>query len=578
MTALLSCGAIALSCMCAKIMGKLKDTPPLFVFLALVMPFAAGGFFTYLSAVTAAVLLANLIFLLLQNKQLRFRLNAGSFAAILLSAAYLLTPLWAADKGMAVFGIVRYGCIILYVLNLMQYGPTQRGMLLSLVPLSGALMTVLSCLLLPFSATAAAVTVNGRLAGFMQYPNTFAVWLLAGLVLQSTRAEHKKQDAVIGAILILGIVLTGSRTAFIMLVAALVLIAIAKRQFRLILSLVLSLGLAMVISVVLSELDILFNADRFSTISTTSGTFLVRLLYFKDALPIILKNPFGIGYMGYKALEGTFQTGRYSVSYIHNGLLQLFLDVGWLPALAMAWAFLKMILSQKTKPESRVLFLVVLGHCMMDFDLQFFPIWVVLLGSMDLDQGKEFILTVKKTPVIVLSTMAAAICLWLGTGDLLHHLGLTDAALAVTPFHTDALTIALTQSTDTEQTDRLADHILALNPTSSLAWSAKANTAFSQGQILEMIEYKEQAIACSRYSVEEYCDYIEKLYYAMQLYLQSGSNSSAQYCLGKILNVQDLLDAVTAQTDPLAYRTGDDPSMELPEEYRQLIDALKDLS
>ena len=552
-----------------------RRLPWIFLYLSVILPFAAGGFHTYTAMVTALLLLGNLAFTVRQKKQLRFVWNGNTLAVFLVTLSYCVTPLWAADRGMAVFGILRYLPLTLYALTLMQYSPEERNRALELIPISGALMTLVSCVLLPLPGMETYLTVNGRLSAFFQYPNTFAAFLLAGIILLNTKPSYGKLALPVNALLILGVVLSGSRTGFLLLIPTLIGIILIQRRWKLLVSMGITLGVGLILGLAATELDLLKNADRFASIGQNSGSFLVRLLYYRDALPVILRNPFGIGYLGYRATECTFQTGRYTVSFIHNGLLQMLLDIGWVPSLLMAAALLKGMISKQTAPENKLLLFIVLAHCMLDFDLQFFVFWVILLSSLDFDKGNAYVFRKKKRVAALICALAASLCLWLGMGDLLCSMGFTDLGLHLTPFHTDALTVKLRISSDAEELDALADRILTLCPTSSLAYSAKANAALSRGQVLEMIEHKEQAIRCARYSTAEYCDYFEKLYAVMTMYLRAGDTGSAAYCAEKLKEIPQKMAAVSQTTSPLAYLTGDDTLLTLPEEYAEILNMMQ---
>lgn len=549
--------------------------PMVFLWVSVVLPFAAGGFHTYISMITVVVLTGNLVWLVRKNKRLVCCCNLSSAALAVVTGGYCLCFLWAADRGMAVFAVVRYLPVLLYALTLMQYTPAERECALKLLPVSGAAMTTISCLLLLIPGMENYVTVNGRLSGFLQYPNTFAAFLLAGLILSNSKALRGKQDAVVDMVLIVGIVLSGSRTGFLLLAVTLLGILWIHKESRRLLMLAGSLGIGLVLALAATRMGVLRNADRFASISGTAGTFLVRLLYYKDAVPVILKHPLGVGYMGYRAVQGTFQTGRYNVSFVHNGFLQLLLDIGWFPALLLAAALLRALFSRHTPAEKRLLLFVVLSHCMLDFDLQFFLIWVILLSSMELDSGRKLWLRKGKTMGAALCTLQVLLCLWLGTGDLLYSTGRTQACLALTPFHTDALSSELLEISAPDKLDAAADRILELNPTHSLAASAKANAAFSQGKIGDMIRWKEMAIGFSPYAEAEYCDYFEKLYTTMQMYLQAGDEASAYYCAKKLCGIPEMMERISERTDPLAYRTGDDMLLTLPKEYRLLLEQIQ---
>lgn len=560
--------AVAFAAVVALFLKKqYRDMPGIFLYLTFVLPFAAGGFHSYVSAVTAVGLIIHLYITAGRRGYLRFTLNINSIAVLLVLLGYCITPMWAADKGMAVFGILRYLPAALYALALMQLTKEQKGQCLSLIPISGAAMTVLSGLMLLIPGTEAFLTVNGRLAGFLQYPNTYAAFLLGGLILQYSKDSRSKWDLIADAILVLGIILSGSKTVFVLLVAAVAGIAAMHKKTGRILMLAALLAGAVSLALVLNRFDALRYAGRFRDIRLSSGSFLVRLLYYKDALPMILKNPFGYGYLGYRALEGTFQTGGYYVTYLHNGLLQLLFEIGWLPALAMAAAFLRAMFSRKNSPGSRLLLFSLLAHCMLDFDLQFFLFWVILLTCLDFEEGTRWTLR-KKTAGALAAALCMAVSLWLGVADLAYSVGKTDLCLVLMPAHTDALSVRLRQTSDAAVLNETADQILKGNPTHSLAYSAKANAALSQGDVLNMMAYKERAILCSRYTAEEYMDYFDKLYGVRQVYRRNGDTGSAEYCERKMVQLYEKIQTVQNATDPLTDEIGEYMRLELPIRYR----------
>lgn len=580
MLSLVPLSAVGFSVAAAFLLEKYRqkrgcEVPGIFLYLTFVLPFAAGGFHTYVSAVTVICLLLQLTATAKKQGYLRVVLNFNSIAIALVVLGYCITPVWAADKGMAVFGILRYLPLMLYILVLMQLNPKQKQECLALIPVSGCLMTVLSGLLLLAPGTAAHLTVSGRLAAFLQYPNTYAAFLLAGLILQYTKEERRKTDILVDAVLVLGVLLSGSKTGFILLIAAVIGIAVVHKKGKTVLVLTGLFAVSVLLALLLSNSDSLQYARRFQNIRITSESFLLRLLYYKDALPMILKNPFGYGYMGYRALQGTFQTGRYYVTYIHSGFLQLLFEIGWVPALAMAIAFLRAMLSRKTAPGSRLLLWILLAHCMLDFDLQFFVFWVILLACLDFEAGTQWKLR-KKAVGTVFASICVILCLWLGMVDFCYSIGKTDISLQLLSYHTDSLRVKLRQTSDFHTLNETADKILEVNPTFSLAYSAKANDALSRGDVLSMMAYKEQAIRCSPYTAEEYMDYFDKLYAVAHLYRQNGDDQSAEYCQRKIVYLSEMMKAVQNTTDPLTNEIGAYTILKLPIRYRMYMRMLTD--
>lgn len=545
--------------------------------LNFVVPFAYGGFYTYLAAPFTAVLLAALCQTVRKNGKLTLYFNWNTIAVLLVVLGYFVTPLWAADKGSAVFGIIRFVPLALYLLLLMQWPKVGVQELAEPVAYSGAVMTVVSLGSQFVPALSEYVTVNGRLAGFFGYPNTFAIFLLAGLIMLMLRHGNSWLDWVASAVLIFGTVASGSRTAFVFLLVAIVLILMGKRKVKTVIILAVAVAFGIAASALLSSFTELHNANRFTTITDSPGTFIGRLLYYRDALGVIATHPFGLGYWGYRVLEGSFQTGRYYVAFVHNGLLQLLLDIGWIPALLLAFCFLRAIFSKKTDYTKRALLLLVLGHCMLDFDLQYFTVWMLLLPMLDLHGGRELSLKKPRVPVLAVGAVLLAVCVWLGLGDWFMQMGYSQKSLAVTPFRTEALEEQLAGQADMEILDATAEKILSLCPSSSIAHSAKANVAYSKGDVLTMMEEKEQAIRYAKYTIEEYTDYLDKLFAVYQVYAQMGDTASAQYCAQKILAVPTLIQQVTENTSWLAENTRDDNSLELPAEYLQVIEQVRQI-
>ena len=165
-------------------------------------------------------------------------------------------------------------------------------------------------------------------------------WLIVGLViLLLFGKELDVRRLVCLAVLFFGIALSGSRTVFILWIAVIVVFFFLsksgkKRLYVAALAAVLVLGTG-IYAAVTGDLG---SIARYLTTSTSSSTLMGRLLYCRDALPVILRHPLGLGYMGYYFTQGSFQTGVYSVYNVHNELFQLLLDVGWIPAGVCIWA------------------------------------------------------------------------------------------------------------------------------------------------------------------------------------------------------------------------------------------------
>lgn len=54
------------------------------------------------------------------------------------------------------------------------------------------------------------------------------------------------------------------------------------------------------------------------------------MLYWQDAMNLIVRHPMGVGYMNYYFIQPQIQTGYYFTKTVHNDLLQCVMDNGWL--------------------------------------------------------------------------------------------------------------------------------------------------------------------------------------------------------------------------------------------------------
>ena len=111
--------------------------------------------------------------------------------------------------------------------------------------------------------------------------------------------------------------------------------------------------------------------ERFTNISFGASTFLGRILYVQDALPLILKHPFGLGYYGYYFIQQSVQTGVYTVVNAHNELIQILLDAGVIPAVFMGAAVLRSVFTKRTQSRNRIVLSIMILHSLFDYDFQF---------------------------------------------------------------------------------------------------------------------------------------------------------------------------------------------------------------
>lgn len=536
--------------------------------LLLLCPFLLGCFFPWGSALVSLILIA-LLLLLLRRGLLCVTRSAPFLAAVSIVIFHLGGMIWGTDRGMALIGAVQFLPLLLFVLLLEQYTPEQRMGLLRKMPYAASAMVILSFLLSRIPFLESWFLVAGRQAGFFQYPNTYAVYLLFALVLVLFGASLRFGRLPWLILLTLGIILSGSRIVFFLLMAVFLVFFVREKSGKARLSVLIIAGAAVLGSV----LFVLLTGNResigrFLTSSFTASEFVGRLLYARDAIPVILRHPLGLGYTGYRCLQGSFQTGVYSTQHVHNELLQLLLDVGWIPAGLFLWALWRSLRSRGGGFCRKMLLGVLLLHCLLDFDTQFVSVAILLFLVLDAEpQARKLSAAgVRRRLFAGLLSVSGLLSVWLGAASFFSYLGNSSAAFRLYPGCTAAM-IDLLSGAPEADLGPLADRILRLNQSIALAHDVKAEVDFSAGNVSGMIAHKQEALRLSRYNLAEYLDYFDRLRYARDLYLQAGDTVSADRCLSLIAEIPGMLEEADGQTSQLGRMIKDQPDLTLPPPY-----------
>ena len=540
----------------------------MFEILLALIPYAIGIFHEWTAGILSAVLLVMIIIKARKADDFRFPMDMLFAGACLIPLSFLISPLWAVDKGMTVLGFTKFLPLPLSIVLLRQYKKPLD--VLKYIPLSGAVMTVLSFILGLIFKAEGWFLVSGRLAGFFQYPNTFALFLLVGLCYIIFKEKITKLEFGIGGVLVIGIFLSGSRTVFVLLVLVAILYIIfcgskTKRVYGIV-----SLAVALLVAggyvVITGNRE---SVGRFLTTSLSASTFVGRFLYFKDAFFQIIRHPLGLGYMGYYYSQSTFQTGVYTVQNVHNDLLQILIDIGWIPTIILGIAIVRNFI--KIDRRSKIIVVIMFLHLLFDFDMQFICMDIIFLSLLIDYEADPEILKKKVSPIVVF-TIATLLGIYFAIPSFLSYVHKDELALKVYPCFTKSHILMLSEADTAEAMDARADKVLEYNDSVSLAYSAKARASFSRGDVKEMIKYKTAAIERNKYSIIEYTDYIDMLGYCANLYIESGDYDSAQYCIDKIKEVPGMLENVRSNTSSLAYKIKDKPELDLPEEYMKIIE------
>lgn len=558
---------------------KIKDRGIYIVLLStiLIAGVIGGGYFVFVSSFMNVIGGISVFFLLLRAKKIYISKSMTSISISLFVFMYFIVWLWAVDRGMAFMGAMKFFPVAVFLFLICQ--KEERENLIALLPLLGSLMTIFSFVMMQFEIFKPSVTVAGRLAGFFQYPNTYAVFMLVCLLISIFRLNFKQLDwlEILYIIVeIFGIYMSGSRTVFALTIFSLILVLAARKE-----KLKMLLGIFLVFGVIAGIL--FFTEDgrelvlRISGMSTGFSTFFGRILYVQDAVKLILKHPLGLGYYGYYFMQQEIQTGVYSVANAHNELIQAMLDIGIIPGIFLYIGIVKSIFSSRTEARNKIVLTVLLLHSLFDYDLQFLIMWYVLILFIDLGTIKEYKISgLTKTVSAIVGAAVIGCAVSVGLSDLFYIINDFSKAEQMYEGNTLAKIDSLSEIESVEELQEKADEILKENEHVAIAYSAKARALFSQGDVEGFIKNKLTALQRAPYQYEEYTDYLDTLAYCVGEYIQKKDMDSAKSCLLRAEQVPGMLETVKKKTSMLGWKIKDRPEVTLSQEYFDLIDEMRE--
>ncbi len=530
-----------------------------------------GGFQEYVSCAVSALLSVGLIVRIARQKRLRVQWDMLMITAVVVAAFYGLSCFWAVDPGMAWIGFLKFLPIPLYLLSLTQEDDPKR--ILNALPYMAAVLTVLSSIAMQFEPLESLFAVSDRLAGVFQYPNTFALFLLVCELLLVKKQAFKWHDIVTALVLIGGLFYTGSRTVFVLFFAANIalLFALGTKKRRVMMAAGIG-GVVLAVLLLWALTDIL---DRYLAISLTESTFVGRVLYAVDALPLFLRHPFGMGYLGYSYAQTAVQSGVYSVAYIHNDWLQIALDIGVVPFVLCVVCAVMYFVKKQVPLGEKIIVATVCLHALFDFDMQFIAMAMLLVLLMYIEEDKPKIIKTSlgmwQTLLVVIALVSIYFCISLALSHLERH----DAAQALYPFNTREKLVMLEKETDIESANELADEILAQNTDCYVPYSIKSKYAYSQGSFVQVMENKRTALDLAPFVYEEYEEYAVMLMQGIAAYEKMGDSESANYCKQELIALQRRLNACEKKVSRLGNMIVDKPVTAFPDDIAQYIDGLE---
>lgn len=527
----------------------------------------------------AAVVLLGILLIRGMYGSLQIYRNRSLIAVLIIFLCAVLTIFLGISGGKAAYGCGMLLAAGVWILLMMQVPDRDRKRALSIVPSVGVVMAACCGLLYLVPEWKAFVFEGNRLAGFFQYSNTMALYLLIGLLIflweeyvePEGRGRRKTRWQTYGYPLILmaGILWTGSRTTAVMLIVVLIAVLIkypkARKYYGI---LIVAGGAAIVIYALISG-----NTSGFARILTLgqSSTFLGRLLYWQDAAGIIADHPLGLGYLGYYFVHTALQHGVYVLRYVHNEWIQVLLDYGIVAGAAFVYLFFREL--KKSRGLYRWILVLMGFHMLMDFDLQYLIMVWLMLTCMDWREGGEWEVSLRHPVTVCSVVLSFGIFAWMGMADLFQQTGNYQLADVLYPWRVETKEQLMLAADQPEEIEGYARELLELNPYSGAACDMLALISLERGDYEDMIAYKERALHLQPYRTEEYEDYVADLRIAIES-CEPGTEEYHAY-VDRLLEVPELLADVEERTAALAYRIADKPDFSLSEDTMDYIESFR---
>lgn len=244
---------------------------------------------------------------------------------LLLVALYWGSIAYAVDHEKALLEAIKVTSLVPIALLAATITPEQRTSLYKAWVWSGSIVSIIGI--------AFHMDRNGRLESTFEYANAMAIYLLAAIllaILLYLKQRHKFYF-VLMALNAAGLLLTMSRSVWVLWAGALLLTLVVFREARCRTAVVLA-GAAHAAGYLLAALvrtDALFLWQRVKSIQPETSEFRIRLVYWQDSLSVIRDYWLGgTGGGGWSIIQAAYRSQMYYVRYVHNHYIQLALDIG----------------------------------------------------------------------------------------------------------------------------------------------------------------------------------------------------------------------------------------------------------
>ena len=537
--------------------------------LLFLTPFLYGLFPIWSLCLLGIVCVIGIIYKFSKEKRLLVPKGPKVYLLIIYLISFLFTEFVAVDKGMNLLAFIKNIPILLFIILLAQYdnNEEEKNRHLYMVSISSTISVLFSLflMLIPNSG----VYLDNRLHGIFYYANSYGLFLLVGAIILFLKKERKWYDYLMLAVLFVGIILTNSRAIIIMtLVFSIASLFFNKHRIKSAISAIVCFIIMFI------GAYFVFNMEkRVSTEMLGSSEFISRIIYYEDSAKLISSHPLGLGYEGFWYEQAKEQTGIYDARFVHSSLIQVCLDVGIIPAVVLIVLLFLIFFDKKQTAISRIIMLAILGHSLIDIDLEY--IYFILIIT--LFMNNDTVVVASKKIIYAVSVPLLCILSWIFLGDTLFYVKEYKTAIEIIPFHSDALQEVLYSTSAKDEQLEYANKVLKYNQNVSGAYEALRNKALEDNKFDEAISNEEKRLSLNKYKIDNYLSYTSLLTEAINYYNNNNEPEKAIDCVKKIVNIETSINNVLSNTNPLCFKTIHTPELDIPEELQSLIDYSKEI-
>lgn len=544
------------------------------MYLLSIFPFLRGANELHIVFMLNIVLLGLMFYKVHKNKKFIFTKDIKFIAICIWAISYLLTAFWSADTELSVLGFFKFFTVPIFILTIMQYEYTkeERDKWFEAISKIGAIMVVL-CIFFILIGKHDVFFYQNRLAGFFNYANSFAMFLLVGFIITGFKKDFKIIDFIVMNLLLIGIILTNSRSIMIITAFSFIITLIFSKLDKKTKSII--TGSILITGVITVYIVGTFGvSNRLSEVSGNSSEWLLRILYYKDAIRMLKDNIFGYGYMAWWYMQEGLQTGAYDAQYIHNGLLQVAVDAGVIPALLVVIIFIKAFFEKNREIRDKVLMVIILGHALIDFDMEFMAIMLPLFMTLEFDKKFE-IRSVKITnmalSIVFISYSFFALVV---TCNKFQKYDISNSLFE----YSIALNDELELESDIIKVLDISEKLYKKNKYYLNSAKVLSQREQSINNYEKAYEYELWIVQNKKYTMRNYIEFVSFLQDAIKYYYSIGDMENVKLFISRLIEVENMVQTVKDTSDELAYKIAHKPRLDMPEEMQKYIREMREFS